>query len=213
MPLINLTTKKSRTKIRQIDTNGPKLSQGNRVHAFDVDHNKYHGTPHVHLNNGTVLNVFSGKIYKNKIEVGSMKKRELDVIRASIVENIISVAEGKFNLDGNLVFVHADKSDPQPTNIHVHSDSKTFSSDSKVYDVGVSNSSLKEFHAKLDKEVNSNSILSSLDKLYKNNKKNISIPDSLKNKLKTLVESSNISREYLKDKYGIDFESHDLDYF
>lgn len=213
MPLLNFSTKKSKTNIEKIDTKGHKLPDGHRVHAFDPDHNPYHGTPHVHLADGKVLNIFTGKIYNGKKVVSSMGKKQLSLIRKCVIEKIISVADGKFNLDGNSVFVHIDKSDPLPTKVHVHSDNKTFSSDNKVYDLGFSNLNLSVLHKKLDQETNLNSILSNLDKLYKVTRKDQNISDSLRNKLKTLVEATHISREYLKDKYGIDFESHDLDYF
>lgn len=213
MPLVNFHTKKSKTEIKNINTKSSKIPSEAKVHAFDVDHNVHHGTPHIHLNNGTVLNIFNGKIFRKKKPVGVMNKKELDVIRASVIEHIISVAEGKFNLDGSMVFVHIDKADPQPTNVHIHSDNKTFSSDNKIYDVGSANKKLKEFHKKLDNHKDFKSILNNLQQLYKLSLNNSVISESLRNKLRILVKSSNISREYLKDKFGVDFESHDVDYY
>jgi hypothetical protein len=213
MALIHFFTKNSKHEIQKIKVTDHKLSQGRRAHAFDPDSNKDHGIPHVHLNNGKVLNVFTGKIYKGKIIVGSMKKKELDSVRYAIVKNIVSVAEGRFNLDGSPVIIHIDKSDPLPTDVHAHIDNKTFSSDNKVYNLGLSNSNLINFHKKLDLATKSDSILNDFNKLYKSNQMKLNIGDSLRNKLNTLVTSCNISRDYIKKKYNIDFESHNVDYF
>jgi hypothetical protein len=199
-----------KTKLPKVEK-GAKLSGGARVHAHDVDHNVHHGTPHIHLNDGTVLNVFSGVIYRKKVVVGKMKSKELLKIRTAIMENMISVAEGKYNLDGKTTYVHSDTRDPLPTKVHVHTDSLTFSADKKVYNVGTQNIELNKVHAKLD--VVPNSFYNNFSEYYKKHLTVDSIQSSLLNKLNILVKSTNICREYFKDSHGVDFESHNLDAF
>jgi len=200
-----------------------KLPKGTVTHKYDVDHNKFHGTPHVHLENGTVLNIFTGLIYAKKKCIGSMPKKKLKGIRLAIMESIVDVAQGKFNLDQQMVFVHSDKQDPLPTQIHVHTDKHTFATDKKVYDVGTQNSDLKAIHKKLDSKsipsslFKSISIPSSLSKsikeFYTKKATSTKMPPSLINKLKILIESTNISRDFFEKYYNIDFESHDIDIF
>jgi hypothetical protein len=207
---ILLKTKNTDEGLDQVKTLG-QLPANAKVHKYDPDHNKDHGVPHVHLAGGEVLNIYDGLVYRKKEFVRKMKKKELLKIQLAVNKHIILTAQGKFNLDGNLVLIHLDVRDKLPNLFHAHTSNFTISTEGKKYNVGYSNKDLQLYHNNIN--LVPPNIEKKISYLYKNNLSPNKVDSSLKNKLNILMDCTNKARIYFQKNYNVDFLSTNISYF